>query len=415
MKRICFIVVFLIIFLAACSPQSAPASTTDTSNLATQIQQRIEQTLAAVTPTLEPTDTPMPTPTPFLPEKIAFTSNETGTWFIYTIGSDGSDKARASKNSMVEGTFDYSPDGKYIAYETYLDAEGNSEIYRMNADGSDVVRLTRRSQNDWGPIWSPDGGKILFTSDLGNYNWEIYVMNADGSGLVDLSKSSNFDTDPAWSPDSKRIAYESGPWVDAQDVFNADVQDTTYIRIANADGSGRLKLPLPDTHSNPSSPQWSPDGSQIVFNCSTVLVETGENASASPNQGVCIAAADGTDVARIYSTKIAMNAAILYYPDPVWSPDGNMIAFIGRLEDGTTQIFTMNPDGSAVTQLTDSPLEMKSNLSWSPDGKRMIFLTQKGGLLNRSFTTYVMNTDGTGITQLLDPFAKNPWPIWLNE
>jgi Tol biopolymer transport system component len=406
----------LLFLLAACSPQSAPANTPDAAYLATQIQQGIEQTLAAVTPTPQPTSTPLPTPTALPVQKLAFTSNETGTWQIYTIGSDGSAKARATGNSMVEGTFDYSPDGKYIAFETYLDAEENSEIYRMNSDGSDVTRLTTRKQNDWGPIWSPDGSKILFTSDLGNHNWEIYVMNADGSGLVDLSNSSNFDTDPAWSPDSSRIAYKSSPWINAQDVFDASVNENSYIRVAKTDGSGRMKLPLPESHGSPSAPEWSPDdGSQIAFNCGTTLTETGSDVSISPYQGVCVAAADGTSVTRIYSTKIEVNAAVQYYPDPVWSPDGSRLAFVGRLEDGTTQIFTMNPTGSDLTQLTNSPLEVKSSLSWSPDGKRMLFLTQKGGLLSRRITTYVMNADGTGIAQLLDSSSKNPWPIWLSD
>jgi Tol biopolymer transport system component len=66
-------------------------------------------------------------------------------------------------------------------------------------------------------------------------------------------------------------------------------------------------------------------------------------------------------------------------------------------------------------QLTNSPVEVKGNLSWSPDGKQMLFLTQKGGLLSRRFTTYIMNADGTGIAQLLDSSVKNPWPTWLSE
>jgi len=416
MKRVLFTIVLLLFLLAACGPQSAPMSTPDAAFLSTQIQQGIEQTLAAVTPTPQPTATPLPTPTARSVEKIAFTSNESGTWQIYTIGSDGSAKSRATSNSMVEGTFDYSPDGKYIAFETYLDAEENSEIYRMNMDGSDVTRLTTRKQNDWGPIWSPDGSKILFTSDLGNHNWEIYVMNADGSGLVDFSNSSNFDTDPAWSPDSSRIAYKSSPWIDAEDILDANVNENNYIRVAKTDGSGRIKLPLPEGHGTPSSPQWSPDGSQIAFNCGGTITETGENAAISTYQGVCLASADGTNVVRIYSAKIELNAAaIQYYPDPIWSMDGSKIAFVGKLEDGTTQIFTMSPDGSNVMQLTDSPVEVKGNLSWSPDGKQMLFLTQKGGLLSRRFTTYIMNADGTGIAQLLDSSVKNPWPTWLSE
>jgi Tol biopolymer transport system component len=82
--------------------------------------------------------------------------------YLYTIGSDGSNMQRVSSNSNVEGTYNYSPDEQWIAYETYFEADGNSEIYVMKSDGSDPRKLVVHAQNDFRPVWSPDGSRIYF-------------------------------------------------------------------------------------------------------------------------------------------------------------------------------------------------------------------------------------------------------------
>jgi len=417
MYRNLSIFVLTILFLTACSATPSPAATptTDANAMATLVQQGIDQTLAALAPT--PTTAPTSTPTaiPIVLKKLALVSNETGAWYIYTINSDSSEKNRVSNNPQVEGTFDYSPDRKYIAYETYLDDVGNSEIYRMDADGSNVTRLTTRQPNDWGPIWSPDGSKILFLSDLGNYNWEIFVMNADGSGLINLSNSTNYDVDPAWSPDGTQIAFKSGPYSDGSDTFSSDSSVTDFIKIVNADGSGKRSLPMPENVSVPGDPAWSPDGTQIAFNCSGVYSKTeGDVITPITFAGICIAAADGSSVNLVYNVETELNTTgPTYHPDPVWSPDGSKIAFVGRDTDGTTDIYTMNNSGSDIIQISNSDIEMKSIPAWSRDGKMLLFVAQQGRLLNRSFTVYIMQADGTGITKIITTTKYQSWTIWL--
>ena len=57
---------------------------------------------------------------------------------------------------------------------------------------------------------------------------------------------------------------------------------------------------------------------------------------------------------------------------PAWSPDGARIAFVSA-RDGTYQIYVMNRDGSGITQLTRD-LRLHSQLSWSPDGSRIAWI-----------------------------------------
>jgi Tol biopolymer transport system component len=79
--------------------------------------------------------------------------------------------------------------------------------------------------------------------------------------------------------------------------------------------------------------------------------------------------------------------------DPAWSPDGKEIAWSSKRE-GTYNIYVANADGSAMKRLTASDA---ADLSprWSPDGKRIAF-SRQGALM-------LMNSDGTGVTQINQP------------
>ena len=73
---------------------------------------------------------------------------------------------------------------------------------------------------------------------------------------------------------------------------------------------------------------------------------------------------------------------------PAWSPDGSKIVFV-RVGN---KLWLMNADGSGVTQLTDGRSRLSSP-AWSPDGSKIVFVVDRGPRL-------LMNADGTGLTQL---------------
>jgi Tol biopolymer transport system component len=106
---------------------------------------------------------------------------------------------------------------------------------------------------------------------------------------------------------------------------------------------------------------------------------------------------------------------------PVWSPDGNTIAFFSD-RGGNPDIFVMNSDGSQVKQLTrdafaslyftKSPED--KNPSWSPDGSQIAF---ESGRDNQMLTyvnhdIYVMAADGSNVTRLTDDGADEGSPRW---
>ncbi len=86
----------------------------------------------------------------------------------------------------------------------------------MNADGTGPVNITNHSENDSAPSWSPDGRFIAFeTRRDGNH--EIYVMRADGGMPTNITNTPlpSDESRPSWSPDGERIVF-SGQTVPGQ-------------------------------------------------------------------------------------------------------------------------------------------------------------------------------------------------------
>src|SRR2546428_112063 len=73
------------------------------------------------------------------------------------------------------------------------------------------------------------------------------------------------------------------------------------------------------------------------------------------------------------------------------------------------QIFTVNPDGSGETQLTFDDSGHSSAPEWSPDGTKIAFDSNKGGLIS---AVWVMKADGSNQHRLTAPELEAFYPDW---
>ena len=357
--------------------------------------------------------TPPASPTPLAdlgttPGQIAFACS----WAICVANADGSGVARLTdlESGLALGP-SWSPDGRQIAFTSLGTGDEDtssiyvmtSSIYVMNADGSNMKQLTDHPPGGWGPFWSPDGRRIAFLGSLGTgdeYQWAIYVMNADGSGVTRLV---DYDDEALGIPGTLSWSPDGRQIAFLGSLGTGD-EYTSAIYVMNADGSSVRQL---TDHTNyDASPVWSPDGRRIAF-ISWEDVDTPDVSG-----GIYVMNADGSNVTQLADdsefTRLSLSLS--------WSPDGRRISFISLGEEDTSAIYVMNADGSDVTHLADSagwvtPFFLPS-ISWSPDGQQIAF-TSPGD--EGASAISIANADGSGVRQLTgnSEFAQfDSSPVW---
>ena len=94
----------------------------------------------------------------------------------------------------------FSPDGGKIAFHS--ERSGHYEIYSMDVDGSNQNQLTNNADGQSvRPTWSPDGLMLAFAIiKLDNKSSAIYTINRDSTGLTKITDGSALDAAPAWQP-----------------------------------------------------------------------------------------------------------------------------------------------------------------------------------------------------------------------
>jgi Tol biopolymer transport system component len=258
-----------------------------------------------------------------------------------------------------------------IAFHSNRD--GNNEIYVMNPDGSEQTRLTFDPGNNQRADISPDGQRIVFSSNRitetnPTGDFEIFVMNADGSDLRQLTFNEAEDSWPRWSPNGKWIAFHSN--VDGNfEIYVIKPNGTHLTRVTDYPGLDQF-------------PEWSPNGKQLAIRRDNDLYL----------------------IDRDGSNPVQLTAQAMINQMASWSPDGKRIAFLST-RAGYASVFVMDADGSNQVNLTPKPEDVPSSKwtsrapGWSRNGQD-IYFTARRPVTSENENIFMMNADGTGVTQL---------------
>jgi TolB protein len=149
--------------------------------------------------------TPSPSPNG---EKIAFASNRSGFWDLYLLDLGSGEVTQLTNTPEYEGAPTWSPDGSFIAFESYQNENLNIVVGPANDPLSNPIPLTTSTASDHSPAWAPDGRHIAFIS-----NGEVILANLDRTDEGRFQNLSNTalasESHPVWSPDGNRLAWAS--------------------------------------------------------------------------------------------------------------------------------------------------------------------------------------------------------------
>jgi len=246
--------------------------------------------------------------------RIAYASNQNGSWDIYAMNADGTGKAPIASGPGNDTQPSFSADGRRIVFSS--NRAGNYDIYTMNADGSEVTRLTTDPSNDVQPTFSPDGTHIAFVSTrFGSWYTDLYVMNADGSEQTRIVSAGGIEESPTFSPDGQRIAF----------VRTRD----THKNIFTVGIAGEGLVAVRNSATDDRQPSYSPDGQRIAFS--------------SRHDGhfeIYTMSSNGSGVNKLTSKPVSQM--------PAYSPNGNLIAFA---RGGS--IYSIDAKGGGEVRLTN--------------------------------------------------------------
>ena len=277
------------------------------------------------------------------------------------------------------------------------------KIWVMNQDGSGLETLTNGPQ-DIEPDFSLDGNYLAFSTNR-NGDREIYIRDMDdGSlfrvpteGIIISGGNLVFPSEPVFSPDGEQLYFS---------YDNSRPDRGAGIGVINVDGTNFTDVwAALWTSPSPGSPNWSPDGTRIVF-----------------HQRRDLGIGFGDEGWEIYATQfdgsirnITDNSVSVYDVSPDWSFEETAKARIVFVSDPNetdgldeSEIYTMNPDGSDKIQLTDnSAREVDPN--WILNGTKILFSRRESP--STPYNIWVMNEDGTNARMIYespDTDARSP-------
>lgn len=229
-----------------------------------------------------------------------------------------------------------------------------------------------------------------------NQTWgAIYTINPDGTGLQQVTHPPKgvVDDQPDWSKDGSMLVFSS-----TRDKIGRPTNSIySAIFSMHADGSGVTRLspecPSPDKVSGcpyDFLPSFSPDGKHVMF-------------TAAPGS-ITVADSDGRNAHVIVRATTPDSGHTGYTAtDPQFSPDGRRFLFVrenrGNLAPKNAQaIFVANAQGKSARRVTPWSLAAGDNPDWSPDGKWILFHSNANS--DKQAQIYVVRSNGSGLKQL---------------
>jgi Tol biopolymer transport system component len=341
----------------------------------------------------------------------------------------------------------FSPDGSQVVFTWNGADQANYDIYVKVIGSESALRLTSDPAEDFSPVWSPDGRSIAFLRRVSSTSAAVMLIPPLGGAERKLAEVRTMlpeicgcapSRSLSWSPDSARLAIMDKP----------SPEDPISLLVLSIETGEKRRLTRPPPGSvGDSDPAFSPDGRRLAFSRSTgfavsdlyVISLTGALVPAAEPRRLTFDDRQAgnptwTPDARqiIFSSNRSGGGDLLWKiradegaperlesvgedgQDPAISRQGDRLVYTRTFADANIWRAGLAPiaSGGGAPAFETSPLVSSSrrdaNGSFSPDGKRIAFASDRSG----SFEIWVSGSDGANPVQLTRLRSFSGTPRW---
>ena len=276
-----------------------------------------------------------------------------GSWALYLIplGSGTPRRLTDAKAPDIDLSPTFSPDGRRLAYVACTNFSGRNcrvSVLELGADHTPAgsPRTLADARQNRSIAWSRDGASVVYDTNTRG-RWELWRTPVDGVGEPErLEMAGDYSRHPAIAPAGDRLAFERA---------------SQGLSIYKLRARGEPEPVLVSTAWD-FNPQFSPDGGRIAFSS----VRSGDL------EEIWLASADGSGAEQLTHGPGTRQTL------PAWSPDGLQIAFESTGANGRADIWVIPAKGGVPRKVTTDPGEENAP-TWSRDGKRIYFLSDRNG------------------------------------